>query len=155
VKHGEVVSTQYNTVDFVRTIEEVLGLGPMNFNDALAIPMADVFDMNQLTWSYTAVPSALLRNTTLPITYPGSATGGAMRPTHDAQYWAKATAGMDFSAEDRMDFDRYNHILWTGLMGNKAYPEESTGKDLRHNRQKLLARFQKKHQAEIKRQLAN
>jgi hypothetical protein len=62
---------------------------------------------------------------------------------------------MDFSAEDRMDFDRYNHILWTGLMGNKAYPEGSTGKDLRHNRQKLLARFQKKRQAEIKRQLAN
>ncbi len=144
VKQNAVVSTQYNTTDFVRTIEAVLGMAPMNLNDALAVPMADVFDLNQSTWSYTATPSALLMNTTLPITFTTSTVKLNLRPTHDAQYWAKATAGMDFSVEDHIDFDRYNHILWTGLMGNKPYPEEATGKDLRHNRTKLLARYQKK-----------
>jgi hypothetical protein len=44
VKQGELVSTQYNTIDYVRTIEEVLGLPPMNLNDALAKPMADIFN---------------------------------------------------------------------------------------------------------------
>jgi hypothetical protein len=63
------------------------------------------------------------------------------RPTHDAAYWAKATAGMDFSVEDRIDFNRYNHILWQGLMGAKPYPEEPSGKDFRHNRQQLLQRL--------------
>jgi len=53
---------------------------------------------------------------------------------------------MDFSAEDRIDFEQYNHILWTGLMGNGPYPEESTGKDLRQNRTTLLARYRKKEQ---------
>jgi len=44
VKQGVVVSTQYNTVDFLRTIESVLNIAPLNINDALAVPMADVFD---------------------------------------------------------------------------------------------------------------
>lgn len=142
VKQGAVVSTQYNTTDFVRTIESVLGVAPLNLNDALAVPMADVFDLTQTTWSYTATPSPYLANTTLPITFPPSTA--KLRPTHDARYWTKVTKGMDFSAEDRIDFDGYNHILWTGLMGNKPYPEESTGKDLRRNRTKLLAKYQKK-----------
>ena len=141
VKRGAVVSTQYNTVDFLRTIEEVLGIGPLNINDALAVPMADVFDMNQATWSFTATPSAMLKATTLPITFPASAT--LLRSTHDAQYWARATAGMDFSVEDRIDFARYNHILWEGLMGAKPYPEKPSGLDLRRNRAKLLARYRK------------
>jgi YVTN family beta-propeller protein len=142
VKQGAVVSTQYNTVDFVRTIEEVLGIAPLNINDALAVPMADVFDMNQITWSFNATPSAMLKNTTLPITFPTSSSA-LLRPTHDAQYWAKATIGMDFSAEDRIDFGRYNEILWKGLMGDKPYPEKPSGVDLRRNRAKILARYRK------------
>lgn len=62
-------------------------------------------------------------------------------PTHDAAYWAKVTAGMDFSAEDRIDFARYNHILWEGLMGSKPYPSERSGLDLRSNRKALLANY--------------
>jgi DNA-binding beta-propeller fold protein YncE len=148
VKQGAVISTPYNTVDMVRTIEEVLGLQPLNLNDALAVPMADVFDLSQTTWNFTPTPSALLMNTTLPITFPSAMK--LVRPTHDAAYWAEATKGMDFSAEDRIDFDRYNHILWKGLMGSKPYREKSTGKDLSGNRAKLLAHYRKNkaHRAE-------
>jgi hypothetical protein len=52
---------------------------------------------------------------------------------------------MDFSAEDRINFDQYNHVLWKGLMGNKPYPEEPNAKDLRANRAKRLARYRKTH----------
>ena len=48
---------------------------------------------------------------------------------------------MDFSAEDRIDFNQYNHILWKGLMGNKPYPETPTGLDLRNNRAELLRNY--------------
>jgi hypothetical protein len=47
---------------------------------------------------------------------------------------------MDFTSEDRMDFADYNRILWKGLMGNKPYPADPTGIDLRQNREELLAR---------------
>ena len=48
VKQGALVSTPYNTIDFVRTMEEVLGLPPMNLNDALARPMTDIFNTTTL-----------------------------------------------------------------------------------------------------------
>jgi DNA-binding beta-propeller fold protein YncE len=143
VKQGAVVSTQYNTVDFLRTIEAVLNIAPLNINDALAVPMADVFDLTQTTWNFTATPSPLLTNTTLPFASTSSSMK-APKPTHDAAYWAKVTRGMDFSAEDRFNFAQYNRILWQGLMGNKPYPAEPSGLDLRSDRAELLARY---HQA--------
>jgi len=54
VKNG-VVPTAYNTLDFLRTMEEVLGLQPMNLNDALATPMTDIFNTTPSTWTFTAI----------------------------------------------------------------------------------------------------
>jgi hypothetical protein len=59
VKNG-VVSTAYNTIDFIRTMEEVMGLQPMNLNDALATPMSDIFNTTPSAWSFTATPAAIL-----------------------------------------------------------------------------------------------
>ena len=142
VKQHAVISTQYNTINFVRTIEEVLGLPPLNLNDALARPMADIFETTPSTWSFTATPSALLYNTRLPLP-PKVASLQVPKPTHDAKYWARVTKGMDFTAEDRFDFARYNRILWQGMMGDAPYPTAQTGKDLRQNRAALLARYKK------------
>jgi DNA-binding beta-propeller fold protein YncE len=141
VKQGALVSTQYNTIDFVRTIEEVLDLPPLNLNDALARPMADIFNKTPSPWSFTATPSAFLYNTDLPLP-PKLASLIVPKPTHDAKYWARVTKGMDFTAEDRFDFATYNRVLWTGLMGNRPYPVAPTGVDLRQNREKLLERYQ-------------
>jgi DNA-binding beta-propeller fold protein YncE len=125
---GVVVSTQYNTIDFLRTIEEVLGLPPMNLNDALARPMADIFNTTPSSWSFTATPAPILYNTQLPL--PAKPIGLIIPlPTHDAAYWAQVTQGMDFTAEDRMDFAAYNRILWIGLMGDVSYPASPAGLD--------------------------
>jgi hypothetical protein len=48
------------------------------------------------------------------------AAGPNLRPTHNAQYWAKKTRGFDFSAEDRVPAQLYNKILWEGLKGKSA-----------------------------------
>jgi hypothetical protein len=142
VKKNAVVATPYNTVDFVRTIEEVLGLPPLNLNDSVAVPMTDVFDLTQTTWNYTATPSALLGGTSLPIPAPAVKQANVLHSTHDAAYWSAVTKGMDFTAEDRFDFGQYNHILWKGLMGDKPYPETPSGLDLRKNRAELLKHYQ-------------
>ena len=124
VKQGALVSTEYNTVDFLRTIEEVLGLPPMNLNDALARPMADVFVTEPAAWSFTATPSPYLYGTDLAAQLPPKPEGLIVpQPTHDAQYWAEASAGMDFTVEDNFDFATYNRILWRGLMGESPYPD--------------------------------
>ena len=68
VKQGAVVSTAYNTVDFIRTMEEVLGLKQfLNINDALGHPMTDVFTTTPQSWNFTATPSAYLYSTALPL----------------------------------------------------------------------------------------
>ncbi len=148
VKLGAVVSTQYTTVNFLRTIEEVLGIPQinaqkglqplMNLNDALARPMADIFNGKPGPWSFTATPSALLYNTSLPLP-PQPAGLIVPKPAHDAEYWASVTKGMDFTDADRLDAGAFNRILWKGLMGDKPYPAGPTGRNLRQNREELLA----------------
>jgi len=142
VKRGELVSTPYNTIDFVRTIEEVLGLPPMNLNDALARPMTDIFNTTPGDWTFLAAPAAALYNTSLPL--PPRPSGVPVpKRRHSARYWARATRGMNFKDEDEVNPQDFNHILWKGRMGRKPYPQVSTGLDLRENRAELLERFRK------------
>ena len=122
VKQGAVVSTGYNTVDFIRTMEEVLGVKQfLNLNDALGHPMADVFTTTPQKWSFTATPSAYLYATSLPL--PPAPVGMEVpKSTHDAVYWARVTKGLDFSDADRVDPLLYNRILWKGMMHDRPYP---------------------------------
>jgi YVTN family beta-propeller protein len=138
VKQNAVVSTSYNTVSMVRTMEDILGLSPLNLNDAVALPMTDVFSTTQTTWSFTATPSLYLYNTTLPL--PAQAADLKIpQTTHNAGYWAAATRGLDFSSEDRVNGQDYNRILWKGLMGTQPYPDQPSLRDLRSDRERLLA----------------
>ncbi len=144
VKHNVVVSTAYTTLGMIRTMEDILGIGHMNLNDASAIPMADVFDVHQKEWSYQAVPSDLLPVDPVGVHgLPIPQTSGVLRrPTHDAAYWTAATQGMDFSQEDRVDGVKFNRVLWQGLMESKPYPSSPSGLDLRANRKQLLQQYQ-------------
>jgi hypothetical protein len=116
VKNG-VVSTAYNTLDFVRTMEEVLGLPPMNLNDALATPMSDIFNTTPSAWSFTATPAAILYCTKLPLPQPAQPCNN---PTPNVAYWARVTKGMDFTDADRVDGGLFNRILWKGDDGQPA-----------------------------------
>ncbi len=150
VKQQAVVSRTYNTVNMVRTIEDILGIGQLNLNDAVAAPMADVFDVNQKTWNFTAAPSQLLYTTQLPLPVRKAQTSLNLHTTHDAAYWAAATKGLDFSVEDNLNGADYNRILWHGLMNGKPYPEAASGLDLRMHRTELLlhAQHPQQHVAE-------
>ena len=141
VKHQAVVSTFYNTVAMVRTMEDVLGLPHLSIHDATVAPMAQAFDIRQdcdarqnggsTCWTYSATPSLYLKNSTLPITFPAEAAAAAVpRTTHDAAWWAAKTRNMDFSAEDLNDPASFNRIIWEGMMGGKPYPNTRSGANL-------------------------
>jgi YVTN family beta-propeller protein len=143
VKQHAVISQAYNTVNFVRTMEDILGIGQLNLNDAVAVPMAAAFDIHQREWTYTATPSQLLYSTQLPLPVQKDPSL-ALHPTQTSAYWANATKGLDFSIEDNLDGAAYNRILWKGLKAGN-YPDSASGIDLRRNRASLLRRF---HQAQ-------
>jgi hypothetical protein len=127
VKQGAIVSTHYGQVNALRTIEDILGAEHINLNTAFQSPMTDVFDTSSSgAWTYTATASTVLGSTALAAA-PGGlgvkyAAGPVVKPKHGAKYWAKATAGFDFSDADRVPPSRFNRILWRGLKGGQAYP---------------------------------
>jgi DNA-binding beta-propeller fold protein YncE len=143
VKHGAVVSHRYATVNLVRTIEEVLGFGPMGLNDALAEPMAEVFDTAQADWTFNARVPAVLRTTALPLPAAQAAQASVdarcFAKPRSAGYWAAAMAGQNFAEEDRLDTARFNVALWRGMKGQTPYPTARDGRDLRVGRKALLA----------------
>ena len=130
VKRHAVVSRHYTSVNFVRTIEDVLGLPHLNLNTAFQPPMSEVFDTeSDGTWTFTAEASTVLRGTLLASARIGGkpvrfAAGPLIHPTHDAAYWEAKTKGFDFSVADRVPAAKYNRVLWEGLMPGKAYPVE-------------------------------
>jgi DNA-binding beta-propeller fold protein YncE len=140
VKHGAMVSARYTTVNMLKTIEAVLGLQPMGLNDALAAPMADVFDPRQADWTFAAQVPTVLRTTQLPLPPPTAAEAACRtEPPRPSAYWAAAMAGQDFSQEDRLDTPRFNRALWRGLRRDAPYPVRRDGRDLRAGRPALLA----------------
>src|SRR2546425_3348000 len=136
VRQHALVSTRYTTVSVVKTIEEILGVGPIGLNDALAAPMSDVFDPAVITWSYKAIVPGILRTTKLPL--PPATQACNPVPRRSSEYWTKVMAGQDFSGADRVDNPTFNRALWRGLMGDAPYPAGATGADLRANRARLL-----------------
>jgi hypothetical protein len=117
VKQGKVVSTRYSQVNVLRTIEDILGTQHINLNTAYQRPMADIFDVHSGgTWSYSAVASAVLKTTQLPLTSGSEgvkfADGPDIKSKHDAGYWAKAMEKFDFSEADEVQPDAFDRVLW-------------------------------------------
>jgi len=137
VKHGAVSSSHYTTVSILRTIEDVLGLAKLGVHDAGVPPMTEAFDTTQSTWTFTAAPALVLFNSTLPLTTGANKINlsSIPKPTHDAAWWEARTKDFDFSQEDRVDPEKFNRVIWQGLMGDKPYPTTRSGADLRQNRE--------------------
>jgi hypothetical protein len=127
VKQGTVVSTRFSQVNMLRTIEDILGTEHINLNTAFQRPMSDVFDIKSSgKWTFAAEASTVLQGTSLALAQNGKpvmfAAGPLVTPKHDAAYWDAVTAGFDFSEADQVPPAQFNRVLWTGLMGGKAYP---------------------------------
>jgi YVTN family beta-propeller protein len=104
-----VDSNFYTTVSMIHTIEALLGLPPMNNNDALAPVMAPLFSGAGTQKAFTADTrnrqSGLIYQTNAPKA-PG----------------AQASARMDFSHADAADATQLNAILWQDRKGNVPMP---------------------------------
>ena len=80
-KRGQVISTFYNQAGVLHTMERILGLPPMNQQDAMAPLMFDCFTNDPDFTPYTALPN----NVPLDRGSPGRS-----RPvTRKDRYWAK------------------------------------------------------------------
>ena len=124
--------TFYTTVNMVHTMEALLGVPPMNNNDARAAVMAPMFAGKGDQGPFTADP----RNRENGLLYK-------MNPPKGPD--AKESAQLNFSREDAADAGVLNAILWRNRMGTRPFPrstraqfEEShfTTETLRHGEER-------------------
>ena len=115
-KRKAVISTQYNTTSLLRTMEQILGMSPMNQFDACATPMFDCFTESPDFTPFTAVPNNVPLDRMNPS--PQAIVEPALRRD------AVASARMNFREADRAPEDQLNRILWRSMKGASApYPE--------------------------------
>ena len=114
-RRGLVDNTYYTQIDMLRTIEQILGVPPMNQVDLMATPMRGVFTDNPITTEYTAIEPnvAALRNP------PLEALSGLPLA------WAKACAKIDFTTPDAAPDQLLNRAIWYALNGFVPYPGDS------------------------------
>ena len=121
-RRGEVISTLYNTTSVLRTIEQILGLPPMNQFDATATPMADCFCDTPDFTPFTALPNLIPLDQMNPD--PAALNDPLLKQN------ALASAKIDWSQVDRAPEDLLNRILWHAMKGSKApYPEWAVTED--------------------------
>jgi hypothetical protein len=99
----------------LRTIELLLGLGPLGQTDAFALPMEDVFSMEADDTPFVARVPPVLRSTQLPLPEgkPGEMTAA---PRGSASSWALLTPGFDFSRADAAPAGPLNRVLFCELV---------------------------------------
>jgi DNA-binding beta-propeller fold protein YncE len=117
-KAGEgafVDSRFYSTVSVLRTMEALLGVPPMNNNDAFASMISTLFTGPGDQAAYTADVSNR-ENGLIYTANKKGAPGAAM------------SMKMDFTHADRADTDKLNLILWQDAMGSQPPPPMLLGK---------------------------
>ncbi|MEN8193357.1 MAG: bifunctional YncE family protein/alkaline phosphatase family protein [Bacteroidota bacterium] len=113
-KRHEVVSTYYTQINMFRTIENILGIPPLNQFDLAAEPMVECFTNESDLTPYNALPSNIPLDQINPEL---SSLSG------DKLYWAKKSLEQNLDDYDRIDEDIFNKIIWYSVKGyDVQYP---------------------------------
>jgi YVTN family beta-propeller protein len=114
VRRGAVDSNFYSIINMFRTMEQILGLPPMNQFDLAAEPMFSLFTPTPDLRPYSALNNNIPLNEMNP---PVAALHGLQRQL------AIASTKMDFSEPDAAPEDLLNRVIWHSVKGyNTPYP---------------------------------
>jgi DNA-binding beta-propeller fold protein YncE len=104
VKRHFVDHTAYSTTSVLRTMELILGIAPMSQYDAAATPMWRAFTTAPDLTPFRALPA------NINLTEKNTASNE----------WAKKSANIDLTREDRVPDALFNEILWKAIKGADA-----------------------------------
>jgi len=114
VRRKAVDSTFYTIINMFRTMEQILGLPPMNQFDLAAEPMFSIFTTTPDLTPYTALTNQVPLDEMNP---PIARLKGLQREL------AIASTKMDFSEPDAAPADLLNRVIWHSVKGyNTPYP---------------------------------
>jgi YVTN family beta-propeller protein len=114
VKRKAVDSSLYTSIHMFRTIEQILGLAPLNQYDLAAEPMFSVFTAQPDSTPYKALPNRIPLDEMNP---PVKATRGLQRQL------ALESMKMDFTEPDAAPEQLLNRVIWHSVKGyDVPYP---------------------------------
>jgi YVTN family beta-propeller protein len=131
VQYGPTQHTYYTQVNMTRTIEQILGLTPMNQFDLIATPMRTAFidnppAKNFQPWTHVRNRVPLNQGVTGDVNHPGDSAEVKELREGWLQKKAELFAGK-MTKPDSEDPDTVNHLNWYQSTGfKKPYPGEST-----------------------------
>jgi hypothetical protein len=112
-KMSGTIHTSYNQPSMIRTIEQILGLPPMNIQDAIANPMTDCFTDTPDFTPYRSVKNEI----------PLDEMNPSLAELSGKQlHYARLSLDPQFDGIDTGNDEVFNRILWFSTMGNIPYP---------------------------------
>jgi len=112
-QRGVVDSTLYTQINLFRTIEQILGLPPMNQFDLAADPMFTAFTDQPDFSAYAALTNQIPLDDMNP---------GLKELKGQRRKLAKASLRMDFSEPDAAPEEVLNRAIWHSVKGDEPYP---------------------------------
>lgn len=110
---GKLVTSNYNQTSMLRTIEQILGLPPMNIMDGTARLMTDCFVDAKNPFTYTFLPN------NVPL---DQMNNGLKALRGKARKYALQSKEEVFDEVDGGDDDAMNRIIWFFAKGEAKYP---------------------------------
>jgi DNA-binding beta-propeller fold protein YncE len=110
---NKTIHSNYNQTSMVRTIEQILGIPPMNVIDATALPMFECFGDKKQSYRYQRIANNIPLN---EMNKPVAQLKGR------AKYYARLSAEKAFKEVDAGEDNMMNKILWFDAKGNEKYP---------------------------------
>jgi YVTN family beta-propeller protein len=115
-KRKQTVSSQYSTISILRTIEQILGMPPMNQFDGSATPMFDAFTDTPDFAPFTSIANNIPLDQMNP---PAQTLRDPLLKKN-----AIISARLNFKKVDACPEDTLNRILWHAQKGSAApYPQ--------------------------------
>ena len=113
----KTIHTNYNQTCIVRTIEQILGIPPMNIIDATALPMFDCFSNKKQNALYNSIANKI------PLDEMNKSVSEL---NGKAKQYALASMQPQYEHIDGGDDNLLNRIIWYSTMKNKHYPKQMT-----------------------------
>jgi len=118
---GKVVKNFYNQTSVLHTMQQILGVPPLNQMDSRSPLMSACFVAKANTTPYACVPNKIPLNELNPAKAALNAAG---------RKWAAVSASVNLDKPDQMDLkkaDQFNRAIWYSVFGAKPYPSKWVG----------------------------
>jgi hypothetical protein len=112
------ITKNYNQTCVVRSIEQILGLPPMNVVDATALPLFECFGAKPNLAPFRSLPNRVPLTRLNPKL--SKLTGAALR-------YGRLSSEPEFDHIDGGRDDIMNRIIWFATKGRQPYPTALTG----------------------------